>query len=417
MYKAPFFRRIGLALLATLVPAAATLEARPLFEIQTDVPSIGGGGSSLPDLIEDFIRVREDFSGLDALADYNATLHYAGVAGAIEIEVAQFGNEATLHIPSTGFSRTFTGASRDEIHQQIEDFIQDEGAREWGRFNREMNRHSLVAVTDGNPNSTTARTAEATFQEFGTRPGRTRGERYHGGSVRGRVGFSLFPGYSRFEAGDFKGEAYSLHLAGRFRFNERFSLALLAPVSYLKVEDATVYRAGVTAGVPVTLIPDRPRAPIFWQVTPSAGLTGAGSVDFAAGGLVEHYTATSLLSYNLQNVTLSMGNQYGVYRGRNTSYDDYEFDTDLNQRIVRNGLSVSVPLPGRFVVDVFGRETRFRREAAMDRYRELGGDVVFRFGGRSAARPGRGYLKAGLAREFGNDYKALKGQAGLGLRF
>ncbi len=397
------------ALLATFA-APAPISARDLFLIETDT-GVQGGGSSLPDLVEDFLLARGPFSDLENEPQYEAELSYAGVPNAIEMDVGTLGTEVTLRIPSTGFERTFTGATRQEVEDQIEAFIKDEGAREWGRFQHEMAKRSLVAVTDGNPNSTTARAANAAFQEFGRRPGRTRTERFSGGSGQGRFGFSFFPGYSRFKAGDFKGEAYSLHFALSARLTDLIGVTLVAPASYVRMEGAEVYHLGATAGIPLNLIPDRPGSRWHWQVTPSGGMMGSGSVDFAGGGLVEHYAVTSLLSYKLRNLTLSMGNQYGTYRGRNTTYDDYDIHTHVDQRIVKHGLTLSLPFGRSWVVDLYGEDTRFRREAAIDRYNGLGGDLVFRF------RGGRGYFKAGLVHEFADDYSAYTGRAGFGLRY
>ncbi len=396
-----------------LILAPLCLSADDLFIIEAN--GSRGSGSSLPDLIQDFLLARGQFSELEGQPAYNAELTYAGVANAIEMDVGTTGLEVVLRIPTTGFERTFTGTSREDVENQIEDFVKDDGAREWGRFNREMAKRSLVAVTDGNPNSTTAHAANSMFQEFGRRPGRTQLDRSIGRAAGSRIGFSLIPAYSQFEAGDFGGEVYSLRFAFKAKFTERIGLVLLAPANYVRVEGAEVYHLGATAGLPLTLIPDRGRDPLYWKVTPSAGIIGSGSADFAAGGLVEHYAVTSLLAYQLGNFTLSMGNQYGTYRGRNSSYRDFDIRTDLDQRIIKNGLTLSVPFGYRWVMDVYVEETRFRKEAAINRYRGVGGDLVFRLPGPWGV--GRGYLTAGGGYDFGDDYSAIKGRAGFGWRF
>ncbi len=405
----PLSAVVALAVTA-LVGLPRSLSAEDLFVIGTDT-GVQGGGSSLPYLVEDFLLARGQFSGLENEPEYDAELRYAGVANAIEMEVNALGTNVTLRIPSTGFERNFSGLDREDVEQQIEDFIQDEGAREWGKFQSEMAKRSLVAVTDGNPNSTTARAADGTFQEFGRRPASTRASRRSAASGGGRFGFSFFPGYSRFEAGEFDGEAYSLHFALRARLTDRVGIALVTPAAYVRLEGAEVYHLGATAGIPLILIPDRGGSRWFWQVTPSGGLMGSGSIDFAGGGLVEHFAGTSLLSYSLGNVVLSMGNQYGTYRGRNTSYDDYDIHTHVNQRIVKHGLTLSLPFGRNWAMDLYGEDTHFRRDAAIDHYNGLGGNLVYQFGG------GRGYFRAGLVHEFADDYSAYTGQAGFGMRF
>lgn len=101
----------------------------------------------------------------------DAALDYAGVANAITFSQTPdlgSGTRATFVIPIIDFTRTFVGASRDEVEDQIEEFLKTEGADVYRRFLEAMNRSSPFAVSDGNPTSTTAY-GERYFRKAGFR--------------------------------------------------------------------------------------------------------------------------------------------------------------------------------------------------------------------------------------------------------
>ena len=123
-------------------------------------------GSSMIDLVENLIESQGLFANFQNQG-FDASLNYGAMTDAIQFQRNAAGTSATVTIPSTGFSRTFTGGNESEVREQIEDFILREGAREYARFMKQVNQQSLLAVTDGNPQAATAVLSNSAFARFG----------------------------------------------------------------------------------------------------------------------------------------------------------------------------------------------------------------------------------------------------------
>ncbi|MEM9418020.1 MAG: hypothetical protein AAGA25_03055, partial [Planctomycetota bacterium] len=159
------FRPAVLAAAASCVMGSAT--ADDLFSIT----AVGSGtvtatSDSVLDLYEDAIETTGAFSSLSGSAVVS-TLNYAGVADAVRISVNAAGTSATLEFPGIGFARVFAGTDADNLADQIEDFIQDDGAGVYADFLAQIREESVAAVLDGNPFSTTAIGARHLFDLYG----------------------------------------------------------------------------------------------------------------------------------------------------------------------------------------------------------------------------------------------------------
>ena len=118
----------------TLLAAAATLLlicspalAQDPFAINAQTTSgpptqVTATGSSMVDLVENLIESQQQFSNFQNQA-FTASLDYGRVSDAIQFQRNAAGTSATVTIPSTGFSRTFTGADEAAVRKQIEDFL------------------------------------------------------------------------------------------------------------------------------------------------------------------------------------------------------------------------------------------------------------------------------------------------------
>ncbi|MEQ8845684.1 MAG: hypothetical protein RIB58_12600 [Phycisphaerales bacterium] len=135
------------------------------------------GGSSVPDLVEDLLDTQGDFSRFDGV-DFGASLRYAGVDDAIRFTLSGDGNTATLQfLGREGDPLVFTSDASGDVEDQIVDFLEKDGADTVADFLREINQRSLVAVTDGNPQATTAQMAAYKYNRFGKHQDLTRLER------------------------------------------------------------------------------------------------------------------------------------------------------------------------------------------------------------------------------------------------
>src|SRR5688572_6235025 len=198
------------------------------------------GGDNIVDLGENLIDSNEEFATLED-DDLSASLRYGGLSDAVLFTRNAAGTSATLTIPSTGFTRTFTAANEDELEDQIVDFFEQEGADAYADFLAEINRQTSLGVNDGNPLATTALLADLGFYRFGfvtRRPGDANVPLPAGLDVR------LAGGVTDSDDDDTTGWYGSLSLGAGFRFGDRVSLSWVNAFRYRDVEGAAIYQYG-----------------------------------------------------------------------------------------------------------------------------------------------------------------------------
>ena len=353
--------------------------------------AINVSGNSLRDLAEDLVRTRNRFAAVSGQA-FDASVRYGGLNNAATYTQNAEGTSATLRFPTTGFTRTFTAANQDDLEDQIEEFVRTEGADEYFRFLRTINERTQLGVTDGNPLATTALLSDLSFDQFGLhrRPfladpaavpaAGTAGERVDTGlhfDFRGGV-------YDTDEgSGGWHGTGV---LTGGFRFTDRVGLTLGSLFSYRDVEGASVYHSGFVAGLPILLVAERADNPWSWQVTPAFLAGASGSEDLAAGGTFLGGSVTSSVSVRAGRFTFTLGNQISFLEGFPISFGEYDFETDLSQQILKNGVKASYDLGPAAFVDAGVTYTNFLQDAAVDSYWSPTVGLGFRFGDQSGVR-------------------------------
>ena len=406
---------------ATLVLGSGAFQTKAddLFEItaQSLADVRTAGGSSVVDLVKQVVDAEGQFS-IFAGQSYQAFLRYGGVHNAVFFNINATGTSAQLQIPATGFFRDFNGPDRQSVERQIEDFVKSNGEGEWAKFLKTINAQSPVAVSDGNPNSATAFSAAQTYNQFGSSAGLTRDEMESPDGAEQSSHLGLEAEVGRFDASGFSGTTYALPLYANFQLTDRVGLALNIPLKYIELEGADIFSVGVGIGLPIKVIKRTKDRPWFWQVTPSGGVLGAGSEDLATGDLLTQGGLTSLLEHRFKWLTLAMGNQVSWLEGVAMDIGDFQFDPGVSQQIVKNGLKASVPFGRRWIFELYGIHTKFLENASVDEYVTVGGDIGFRSSGKpGSARKKRGYVKAGIYSDVGNDYSSQVVRFGTGWRF
>ena len=342
-------------------------------------------GSSLPDLVDDLISRENEFGAFEGEA-FTASLDYGRIREAIRFQQNAAGTSATVTIPSTGFSRTFTGANEREVRDEIRDFLLKQGAREYARFLRTVNQRSLIGVADGNPLAATALLANSSFFKFGLQrsPYDAGGTIYaapNGGGLR----FDLGGGFANTDDGD--GFFVSAALSSVIRFNRHVGLSLSSPFTYRKVEDAEVFLGGFEAALPVVVTAPRTGRGATWQLTPSFLSGAAGSLDLAAGGTFLGGGVTSSIAVPFgESATITVGNGIYFFEGYPIDVGEYEFDTELSQQIVKNGVKFTQALGRSFFADASLTHTAFLQDAALDSYLTPGAAIGVRFNPTSGLR-------------------------------
>jgi hypothetical protein len=404
-------KTLGLsAICASLLTHA---NAADLFEIraQGTGPVISSSGSSILDLVDNLIKNQGEFSSLSGQTSFNAALDYAGADHAMFFYVN--GNQATLQIPSTGFQRTFNGSSRADLQNQIEEFLKTDGIKEYSKFLEKMNEKSTVAVSDGNPNSSTALFATQTFMDYAFPQGETRAEKDEPEAAsKERVGFGFMGDVGTFSSKGIKGTTYSLPLFAKFKLNNRMALGLNIPLNYTEIEGAKVFGGGINVALPSKIILRSEDNPWAWQLTPSAGLLTSISEDLLAGGMVSQFALSSMLSYDFDNFTLTMGNHFGWYEGVPVTIDDIEYDSHVSQQITKNGLKASIPFKDHWVFEIYGVHTAFLQAAAVDQYFTVGGELGWKPNPKK-----KRYWKLGIYSDIGDNYTSAHAQFGTAWKF
>ena len=392
------YRLLAALLAACLVPllAATPVAGKSLFEIFADAADgteIAVGGSSLPDLVENLIDSSGDFAALDG-QDFTASLTYAGVADALNFELTETANDVTVRITSelTGLDRTFTGSTRGDVEDDIEDWLLSDGTSEYAKFQQAMQRHSPVAVLDGNPASTTALLGRQSYRRWAMP--RT-GPDWLG---RGLIEADNDPGRGWFFSvsafGDFTDASGFDVVAGGFAmdsgrwFTEHVGFALSSLIVYVEVEDAAIIHGGTELAIPIRIFDRRAfgEGPfdVTWQITPFGNLGGAGSIDMAAGGLIWGVGAANRITLGFDRFDVTFASQLSHYEGLKLSVSDYSFKPELSQQLLVNGVLVTMPVGTRFYLDGGVSYSRYLDDAAIQDWVSPTAGAGVRLGTRSS---------------------------------
>jgi hypothetical protein len=417
-----FLRAVLLS--ALLLSSGRALPAADLFSVSVSPGGTVVGDNNLLNLVDKIINGKDEFAffgpGGGPPAQYVGTLQYGSVQNAMSFNINAARTTAILNIPSIGFTRTFNGANQADLENQIENFLKKDGSAVYARFLKSMAAQSLVTVSDGNPNATTASAASQSFQNYGMTFAETREEKdvpATGGPVD-RVALGVIADIGAFDANGIKGTVYSLPMFARFKLTERVGLNLDIPLNYIDIDGAKVFGLGLGLAMPVKMILKSKDSPWFWQLTPFGGANASASKDMLAGGLIANGGLNSVLAYDFGSFTLSMGNHFSLHEGIPLTYESYKFDPGVSQQILKNGLKLDVPIGQRWIFDVYAIHTKFMTSAALDQYFTLGGELGYRLGAKpTATKKGGGYLKLGLYADVGENFTSAHAQIGTGWKF
>lgn len=403
---------LGLALSCGLAAAAG---ARDLVILEAG--GIRDSGHDVEQLVDDLLTQEGAFSGLAVQPAYTATLDYLGVHHAMVVSASAFGASVVLSIPSTGFSRTFTGTSPNDVENQVEDFLEDDGARELAKFYEETNARTALALLDGNPRSTTALFARGAFDRFGFGARRARAG-YDEAHVAdwGHVGLGLSVGGGAVDVDDFDSlyvADAALTLGGDFGPRAGVYLTLLG--QYRDYDGASIYDAGLELGIPMMLVRPGAGGALGWTVTPFVQTGGGGSRNLLSGGFLIGGGGVSSLSYHFDYLDLTMGNELAYYGGVPLGeIGGIRIETELDRWITRNGMkAVLYPtgVPGVSLEAGLALTHFLAGDAAVDSYASP-------FAGVAVELLEFLRLRVGWESDFGeNDYAAHTGRVDLGFEF
>lgn len=404
-----------------LIELQATSRAGPAFTSPT-TRNLSVGGDSIPDLVDNVISKEGEFEAFENDRFIVANLDVLGVHNVLVFDIIDNtssggGYSATLRSDLTDLNQSFSGSSRDDVQDQIEDYLKENGSDEVAKILKALNRRSPLGVNAGNPNSTSSLIAQDIFQEYGFPDSQSNAQKEAGGHDGG-FGIGIIGDAGLIEANGYEARSYTLPLAFRIFSSKRWAVDFKIPLNYTQIEGADIYRIGTALAVPIVIIrgtPEKP-SPWFWQVTPSAGSMATVSIDLVNGGILNNASLSSALGYDLgerfKNITIAMGNQITFIESMEVGAQGYSFDPDVSAQILKNGLRVSVPFGQSWVWDIYGIDTRFLGDSSYaDGYETVGTALGFK------PNVNGGYFKVGTYANFAEDYSSVNFQLGAGWNF
>ncbi|MEO1236231.1 MAG: hypothetical protein AAFX76_05525 [Planctomycetota bacterium] len=399
----PRSRLAGYLLLSC--PPAVAASAQDLFSITAvgdGVNVVTATGSDVLDLAESAIETFGAFGSLSGQT-VESTLDYAGVPDVAVITVNAAGTAATLEFPIIGFSTAFVGFDADDLADQIEDFIEEDGNDVYADVLEAIRAESVAAVLDGNPFATTAILARHTFGLYGTgslgpswsRPGRSTttpdeagltyvnsGGAYDDGPFIDplappeptRLWFEVNPRAGAIQADIFDGFTTGVDVAGGFFFNETIGVAAGTSFQFVELEGTDVFHSVGHVAVPIRVVPetlDEAGNSFALQFTPFVTSGVGGSLDAAAGGAFFGVGGATNVRVGLGGrAAVDWGSQIVYFEGEDLFLDDFEFETELSQTLVTTGVLGTVFLDdnGRLFIDGGATYSVFLENAGVDEW-------------------------------------------------
>lgn len=435
---------IGAAIVASVAGSAA---AQDLFVF--DIMENGGplgfsiSGSDLPSLIESLADQENEFAAFDGLA-FTASIDYGGITDAIQITFdpngGAMGGGLLIIDQLAGFGGpiVFDEANGD-LGDQLEDFFLGDNPEAVTKFLEFIARNSRIAITDGNPQASTARSANVRFNRYGIgrsltftpfslsrqfpnselnvptsgsariegdaavdnlsgglSPLSDGGRRFGGRRILTRVDVN----YETYEADGFEGSSVTVAPSWELVITNGISLSLSTYFAYQNVADANIYHGGVSLDLPIRILEPQPgsNGGFFVEVTPGFGAAGSGSFELAAGGSFWTFGATARGGYTFGWLTLEGAAQYTTHESIEITVDDVTFDPGISQQIVKVGGKAVITLD-RFSIEGGVTYTEFLEQAAVDNY-------VTPFVLASASFGNGLAFQAGFSGDFSDDYQS-----------
>lgn len=376
-----------LAMSVTAVRAHQPFEATAVTTDTGPAVTVTAGGPNLFDFLDSLVNAQGDFQAIHN-RPFSANMTFLGVGNAITFATNNTGTAATLTLAPIGFTRTFTGANSQAVNDQIEDFFKKDGATTIAAFLKAIAKTSPIAVTDGNPNASTAVAANAVFASQGFTSADEFGGEFSpddaaatGADAKPRFGgIALGMNAGKFSAGGFDGTMYDFSVTPLNFGNDTVRLLMPVDFNYLKLDAGSeVAGAGINFALPIRVSQMSKTNPWNWRITPLAGINVRGSLDLASLSPLWQAGIISTVDYKAApKLVVSMVNQFTMHKSFSVKYDDLDFDPEIDQQILKNGFRFVTPLTRRVIADAFIVNTRFLKDAAVKDFMSYGASLAFR---------------------------------------
>ena len=339
-----------------------------------------------------------------------ATYSVAGAKDVLQLTSDATGQVLTITDLKTGKFQTFVAATKQAALAELTSFLNSNLPKAFGGYQTALNTLSSVGVTDGNPLAATAFFANDAFTQFGLVPAIPQAPIM---SI-GRATIGLQGGGGAYSAKDVNGTYANLDLNAGVRLIDQVALAVSVPFEYRRVGTTSTLILGLNVGIPVTILNhDVATNGFAWQVTPWADIGGGVNTPLLSGGGVYGGGGTSSLAYQLGRFTFTLADQIGYDSGFGFQLYNINFNTPVNQWILKNGVRVDYDFWRSCFVDVGVAYTNFLEAAAIHGYVSPSAGLGIRFGSNGSSD-----FQVNYVGDFGNNsYQDAGVQMILRMRF
>jgi uncharacterized protein YfiM (DUF2279 family) len=356
-------------LAATLNPAMRA-QADPLFGIDV----LAGGKSEIV-AYDTMLQLLDSLDSSFDLATINPK--YSTTAGAtvtadlrgvdIQVIYPATGANVSLSIPSLGIERNFeTGSTREQNNESLVEYLQSNQGNILTEVNKSLAATTATDPIAGNPTSMLSRMATSSF-DAGTGVAESGGSEASASldEEKSSKPASTSARLGRYTADGVTQTVIDLPLSYTIPLSDpRYGVVLDAPLTYVEAAGTATFALSLGAGL---------RVPVYdnWTITPAVRFGATGSIDLGSAATMYGGSITSSYRWSSQDLNWELGNMFGYNQtGGALSAGDLEIDYDLQNNVIRNGLSVSKPTSG----SLFGEQATWNVSVVNT---QISGDDVF----------------------------------------
>ncbi len=387
------------ALAASPFSAAVTIELPP----PTDVTYASSDALFGAMFFNSLAAINPGYTGFQ---EVTVAGNYRGVA--INYFSPHF-NPAEIHltIPSMGIDTAFTGGTREESAQSLYDYLKS--GTLLSELSQSLAKSSPTDPIAGNPNSMMSTMVASDFDQNFTSDfsniasADTTGATAISNDRLTQIGIGLEIGRMTQGGTDVSNLTVPLSYSIRNDLDPRRQLLLRMPLTALDVDGAKAYHVGFGASY---------RFPMSqrWTLVPSANYGLTASKDMGSSAQMASVGLTSTYYWRKPGYDVGIGNMLGFVTTMPFSYGGYDYDPNISNTVLRNGVMWSTPtvVSGhKLHFETSLTDTRFfGSKLYSDNYQEV------RFSlGTSRSSKAASVLRAGLA------LRHMKGDTGFNLEF
>jgi hypothetical protein len=313
------------------------------------------------------------------------------------------GPELVFTIPALGISQSFTGVTRQDSKNQLEDYLKHQN----NILGRILNYQAATSPTSpisgpgGLIQTITANDFDTSFTNSATNiaaPLSTASPASNKSSNLAGVGLQY--GSMDILNNTIKTTTIPLSYTIRNNIDPRRQLSFNLPITVVETNGAKSYQAGLGASYHFPMNDN-------WTLTPAVKYSAVASADLATAASMYSASLTSTYIWNLDKYDVAMGNMLGYLKTGKFKAGDYSVDPGISNTVFRNGLLLSQPVElsgSKLSVEYSIIDTRYTGSAM---YVNHTNEIGITLGTSKSAFSARSYLRGGVTYIFGKDTKGF----------